>query len=64
MECTMDEAKEQGYKEGYEEGFGMARSFREIRTRKWSVRDRGAPVPVIPPTRGRYVFQLHVVQHM
>ncbi len=60
----MDEAKEQGYEEGYEEGFGMARSFREIRTRKRSARDRGVPVPAIPPTHGRYVFQLYVVQHM
>ncbi|PBK90869.1 hypothetical protein ARMGADRAFT_281742 [Armillaria gallica] len=53
MERAMDEAKEQGYKEGYQEGFGMARSFREIRTRRHSARDRGVPVPVFPPTRGR-----------
>ncbi|KAK0484100.1 hypothetical protein EDD18DRAFT_725345 [Armillaria luteobubalina] len=64
IERAMDEAKEQGYKEGYEEGFGMARSFREIRSRKHSGRDRSVPVPIVPPTRGRYVFQLYVAQHM
>ncbi|KAK0444652.1 uncharacterized protein EV420DRAFT_997281 [Desarmillaria tabescens] len=53
MERKMEEAKEQGYQEGYEEGFGMARSFQEIRSRKHSKRDRSAPVPTIPPSRGR-----------
>ncbi|KAK0221276.1 hypothetical protein IW262DRAFT_889593 [Armillaria fumosa] len=64
IERAMDEAKEQGYKEGYEEGFGMARSFREIRSRKHSGRDRSVPAPVVPPTRGRHVFQFYVAQHM
>ncbi|KAG7441802.1 uncharacterized protein BT62DRAFT_464131 [Guyanagaster necrorhizus] len=46
IERKMNEAKEQGYREGYEEGFGMVRSFREIRRRKRSERDREAVAPL------------------